>query len=109
MAIDPPSYAILEIPVDFGGICDIFDIGNEIETLVRNQIMKIKKYVSRLRRDFTAIYECEHCGDTHEGSGYDDRYFHDNVIPDMECSKCGKKADKDYMPLATKYPDGLTV
>ncbi len=38
--------------------------------------MRIKKIISQDRRDFTAIYECEHCGFTYEGNGYDDSYFH---------------------------------
>ncbi|MEW8091280.1 MAG: hypothetical protein AB2784_16810 [Candidatus Thiodiazotropha endolucinida] len=71
--------------------------------------MKIKKIISQHRRDFTAIYECEHCGHTEEASGYDDRHFHENVIPDMVCSKCGKKADESYRPLGTKYPDSAVV
>lgn len=71
--------------------------------------MKIKKILSQFRRDFTAIYECEHCGDTHEGYGYDDGHFHQKVIPDMTCKKCGKKSDENYRPLSTKYPDGMSV
>ncbi len=71
--------------------------------------MKIKKIVSQHRRDFRAVYECEHCGETKEGSGYDDANFHNNVIPKMKCFKCGKVADSDYRPLATKYPDGQVV
>lgn len=71
--------------------------------------MKIKKIVSQNRRDFAAVYECEHCGHTHQGSGYDDYFFHNNVIPDMACKMCGKKADADYRPLAPKHPDSLTV
>lgn len=68
--------------------------------------MKIKQIISQHRRDFKAIYECEHCGDTHEGSGYDDDNFHRNVIPAWPCEKCGKKSGDDYRPLATKYgPD----
>lgn len=70
--------------------------------------MKIKTIKSQHRRDFTAIYECEHCGHEEEGYGYDDRNFHQNVIPSMECEKCGEKA-KDYHPLATKYPEGVQV
>lgn len=31
--------------------------------------MKIKKITSQHRRDFQAIYVCEHCGDEHTGSG----------------------------------------
>jgi len=71
--------------------------------------MKIKEIKSQSRRDFTAIYECEHCGHTKEGYGYDDAYYHQKVIPDMECPNCGKKAKDDYRPLTTKYPDGYTV
>ncbi len=71
--------------------------------------MKIKKIISQHRRDFRAVYECEHCGHEYEGSGYDDSHFHKNVIPDMTCKNCGKKAAEDYRPLATKYPDYATV
>ena len=71
--------------------------------------MKIQKIISQSRRDFTAIYECEHCGHTKEGSGYDDSYFHQEVIPAMKCDKCGKSSGDDYRPLTTKYPDSQTV
>jgi transcription elongation factor Elf1 len=71
--------------------------------------MKIKKIKSQSRRDFQAVYECEHCGATTEGYGYDDSNFHQNVIPKMTCGKCGKTASDDYRPLTTKYPDGFTV
>ena len=67
--------------------------------------MKIKEITSQHRRDFMAIYVCEHCGEEKKGSGYDDSYFHQNVIPNMKCGSCGEKADKNYRPLATKYPD----
>ena len=67
--------------------------------------MKIQKIVSRNRRDFTAIYECEHCGATEKGNGYDDANFHQNVIPLMKCKECDKVADLDYLPLATKYAE----
>lgn len=46
--------------------------------------MRIKEIVSRYRRDFTAVYECEHCGYTVEDTGYDDSYFHKKVIPNEE-------------------------
>lgn len=71
--------------------------------------MKIKEIVYQNRRDFTAIYECEHCGHEVEGSGYDDRNFHENVIPSMRCPKCGKTAPESYRPLATKYPEGFQI
>lgn len=68
--------------------------------------MRIKEIKSQHRRDFTAIYECEHCNCTHESSGYDDNYFHSKVIPEMKCNNCGKKSDSNYRPLTTKYPEG---
>lgn len=71
--------------------------------------MRIKRFTYRNRRDFQAIFECEHCGHEKEDWGYDDRNFHDNVIPDMECPKCGKKANAGYTPLATRYPEGMAV
>ena len=71
--------------------------------------MRIREIVSQNRRDFRAIYECEHCGETEEGSGYDDNYFHETVIPKKVCKKCNKKADENYRALATKYPDGFQV
>lgn len=71
--------------------------------------MKIKIIKSQYRRDMQCIYECEHCGNQEDGYGYDDSYFHSEVIPNMICKKCGKKADTDYRPLATKYPDEKNV
>ena len=65
--------------------------------------MKIKTIESQTRRDFYAIYECEHCGNTRRGSGYDDDNFHRNVIPKMKCEKCGKVAPEDYRAMGTKY------
>jgi len=65
--------------------------------------MKIQKIISQHRRDFWAIYECEHCGFTKKMMGYDDDNFHNYVIPNMECGKCGKISPKDYRPLTTKY------
>lgn len=51
--------------------------------------MRIQTRTSQHRRDFTAIYACESCGATVKGKGYDDAYFHDNVIPEMVCKSCG--------------------
>ena len=68
--------------------------------------MKIKKINSQSRRDFYADMECEHCGYISENCyGYDDANFHQNVIPKMECPKCGKVSGDDYRPLATKYAE----
>ena len=71
--------------------------------------MKIESIISQHRRDFRAVYVCEHCGQTKEGSGYDDTYFHTKVIPAMKCPECGKVAPTEYRPLATKYSDGQVV
>jgi DNA-directed RNA polymerase subunit M/transcription elongation factor TFIIS len=71
--------------------------------------MKIKEILWQSRRDFEAIYECEHCGNTVKEGGYDDSNFHNNVIPMMVCKKCGKKADEKYRPLSTKYPEGFQI
>jgi len=65
--------------------------------------MRIKKIENQSRRDFCAIYECEHCGHEERGSGYDDDNFHRNVIPAMKCQECGKTAGDDYRPMGTKY------
>jgi len=66
--------------------------------------MKIQTITSQHRRDFTAVYECEHCGHTIVAIGYDDDNFHKNVIPAMNCSKCGEQAPATYRALTTKYP-----
>lgn len=71
--------------------------------------MKIKRIVSQNRRDFTAIYECEHCGKEEKSGGYDDAYFHNEVIPKMKCKECGKVAPEDYRALSTKYPEGYQI
>ena len=72
--------------------------------------MKIKKINCQHRRDFLADYECEHCGNLKKNqSGYDDSYFHQNIIPKMRCTVCGKSADESYRPLATKHDDSVII
>lgn len=71
--------------------------------------MKIKKILRQHRRDFTAVYVCQHCGHEHEGSGYDDDHFHRNVVPKMPCPECGETAPEDYRPMGTKYHASRTV
>lgn len=71
--------------------------------------MRIKKMLNQHRRDFTAIYECEHCGHIYEGKGYDDENFHVNVIPSFLCPRCGKTAGNNYKPRATRYPEGFQI
>jgi hypothetical protein len=71
--------------------------------------MKIKEILSQSRRDFVAIYECEHCGYTIKASGYDDDYFHTEVIPGMICYECGKIISDAYRPMQPKYPEGYQL
>jgi len=71
--------------------------------------MKIETIISQHRRDFRAVYSCQHCDYEREGSGYDDANFHDNVIPKMQCPKCGKIAGDSYEPRQTKYPEHFEV
>ena len=75
----------------------------------KERLLKIKEIIYQHRRDFQAIFVCEHCGHEEERSGYDDAFFHANVIPDMICPKCGKKAPDNYRPLTTKYPEGMQI
>ena len=55
--------------------------------------MRLKEKLDQHRRDFRAVYECEHCGHEEIGKGYDDANFHQNVIPSWLCPKCEKRAD----------------
>lgn len=75
--------------------------------------MKIIKITNQHRRDFSAEIECEGCGNKENlRGGYDDRYYHDIVLPARLCSACGKSR-KDLGVQSgftqTKYPESLTV
>lgn len=70
--------------------------------------MKIKKIIWQNRRDFRAIFICQYCNHEKEMDGYDDRNFHDNVIPIFICGACGKRGG-EYTPMDTKYPEGYQV
>jgi len=52
--------------------------------------MKIIRRKNQNRRDFSADMECEGCGNKVEFRGYDDRFYHDNVLPKRKCTACGK-------------------
>jgi hypothetical protein len=80
-----------------------------VQTQTKEMNMRIKKILSQYRRDFEAIYVCEHCAAEQESIGYDDDCFHNEVIPNMECKDCGKKSPEDYQALGTKYADHQTV
>ena len=75
--------------------------------------MKIEKITRQHRRDFRADFVCEGCGAVEKNvRGYDDRNFHDNVIPTFRCNECGESSESlgvDYRPLTTKYPEGFQI
>jgi hypothetical protein len=75
--------------------------------------MRIAEILSQNRRDFTATVECEGCGAQEKlTSGYDDRYFHDTVMPAMKCAGCGKSRQELGLTgdhVETRYPDGIQV
>ena len=59
--------------------------------------MKLIKILNQHRRDFQGQYECEFCKHIETDSSmnsYDDRYFHDSVIPNMKCPKCKIEMDR---------------
>lgn len=66
--------------------------------------MRLKTKLGQHRRDFRAVYECDHCGTTVEGRGYDDVNFHQNVIPAMVCPVCKKTADPATPKTAPDVP-----
>ena len=78
----------------------------------KNQ-MKIKRMISQHRRDFTALMECEFCEYTETNtSGYDDSYYHIEVIPNQKCKKCGESTISSgglVVPQQTKYPEGFQI
>jgi len=72
--------------------------------------MFIKEMLTQNRRDFTATLECEHCSNTqHLIGGYDDSFYHSDVLPKIKCKKCEKPAGEGYEPKETRYPDGFQV
>lgn len=74
--------------------------------------MKIIEIVSQTRRDFRAIVECEACGAKQDLNGYDDRHYHDNVVPKVKCKQCGKSRNDLGIvdePTSTRYADNEVV
>lgn len=75
--------------------------------------MKIDKIINQHRRDFIASMECEFCGHKEINEhGYDDRYYHDNVIPAMKCPNCNKSTKSEggeIIHTPTKYPEGFQI
>ena len=74
--------------------------------------MILQEKKSQIRRDFTGVYKCQKCGNIQEGGGYDDDYYHNNVIPKMKCNKCGESTNSlglENQRMATKYAEHEVV
>lgn len=73
--------------------------------------MKIEKFTHRNRRDFKALFACDNKGCDHkeESWGYDDMNFHQNVVPQMKCKKCGRTSPKKEAQQQPRYPEGLQL
>ena len=73
--------------------------------------MRITKILNRTRRDFFATYTCQ-CGAVATNSGYDDAYFHEEVVPNMVCKVCNK-SELDYTTTpeirTPRYPEGMQL
>lgn len=71
--------------------------------------MKILEILSQHRNDFTATMECEACGHQRKlTSGYDDANYHDNVIPNMKCEKCGLSR-RDHLQAIIDKGEAVTL
>jgi ssDNA-binding Zn-finger/Zn-ribbon topoisomerase 1 len=77
--------------------------------------MKLIKIIDQSRRDFQGEYQCEFCNHIEKDKSmdsYDDRNYHDNVIPSMECPKCGKSTISENGIIErteTKFPEWKVV
>ena len=75
--------------------------------------MKILEITSQNRRDFCAILACEACGNKQElNTGYDDHFYHANVIPSIRCTECHKSRNDigaENPAITTRYPEGFQV
>lgn len=70
--------------------------------------MRLIRVISQSRRDFTGLYKCEGCGTEREINGYDDRNYHDNVEPSLQCKQCkGTSVSLGVEPvhIETKYKE----
>jgi hypothetical protein len=58
--------------------------------------MVILKYTFQHRNDFGSILKCEHCNHEQDlNSGYNDHYYHNHVLPAIECKSCGKASKEN--------------
>jgi Zn ribbon nucleic-acid-binding protein len=69
--------------------------------------MRIQEMTNQSRFDFHAIMVCEHCGNTNKlTTGYDDSFYHNNVIPAMTCVKCGLNRAGENPKVKNDYGTG---
>lgn len=66
--------------------------------------MRLKFKIGQRRRGFRAVYQCEHCDTTVQGSGYDDESFLRDVLPSIVCPVCKKTADPATPKTAPDVP-----
>ena len=52
--------------------------------------MIIKTINNQLRNDLYGQLECESCGAEEKFVGYNDSYWHAQVLPARKCKSCGK-------------------
>jgi len=74
--------------------------------------MRLIEITYQSRRDFEGNYKCENCGNIDKYRGYDDRNYHDNVMPEIRCPKCKQSTNSLGLPhqyVATKYPEGFQI
>ena len=71
--------------------------------------MRLKNKIRQHRRDFAAVYQCEHCGAECTWYGYDDAHFHQQVIPAMKCAECGEVAPSNAPKTAPDAPAHVTI
>ena len=71
--------------------------------------MRLKNWIQQSHRYFTTVYQCEHCGAERADRGYDDAYFHQNVIPAMKCHECGETAPSNAPKTAPDVPAHVTI
>ena len=56
--------------------------------------MIIKEMLIQDDKEFKAIFTCEFCDNHVIKRGYNNKDFHDNIIPNVKCEKCGKTRNK---------------
>lgn len=65
--------------------------------------MILLKTTFQYRNDFAGILECENCGHQQElNSGYDDHFYHTQVIPSIQCDKCNLNSKSVALTKSTE-------